>query len=53
MKDVKVNIKLCNTLIHYIQIRISVIYGLDADLIMLSMLRNNKIYLLRKQQVII
>ena len=28
--------------------KISVIYGLDADLIMLSMLRNNKIYLLRE-----
>jgi 5'-3' exonuclease len=28
--------------------KISVVYGLDADLIMLSMLRNNKIYLLRE-----
>ena len=32
---------------------INVVYGLDADLIMLSMIRNHNVYLLRERTLII
>ena len=32
---------------------INVVYGLDADLIMLSMIRNHKVYLLRERELLI